>query len=286
VFVAVAECHSFTLAADTLGVSVSAASMQVRSLEQYLGLPLFRRNGRLVELTDEAGRLLPKVRDSLATLQDAIHEARVARGSGALHVSMLHSFLVQWLSPRLRDFQAAHPQIDLNVEASQAPVDFNKTGMHAAIRLGKGNWPTLHVEKLLDEWIVPVCRPDLLQKWGTVNSADDLTRYRLLHSTTEPWTAWHSGSFSPGSWPETGLGVDDSAAIVQLAVSGAGLALARWSLIGDEVRRGQLALASRTITRYELSYYFVCLPRVRSLKKVAAFRDWIFAQAASYPGPP
>jgi LysR family transcriptional regulator, glycine cleavage system transcriptional activator len=286
VFVAVAECRSFTLAADALGVSVSAASMQVRALEQYLGLPLFRRDGRLVELTDEARRLLPKVRDSLATLQDAVHEARVARSSGALYVSMLHSFLVQWLSSRLQDFQATHPEIDLNVEASQAPVDFNKTGVHAAIRLGKGNWPALHVEKLLDEWIVPVCRPDLLQKWGPINSADDLTRYRLLHSTTEPWIAWRSGCFSPGSWPETGLGVDDSAAIVQLAVSGAGLALARWSLIGDEVRRGQLAVASRTVTRYELSYYFVCLPRVRGLRKVVAFRDWIFAQAAGFPVPP
>jgi LysR family transcriptional regulator, glycine cleavage system transcriptional activator len=285
VFVAVAECRSFTLAADALGVSVSAASMQVRALEQYLGLPLFRRDSRLVELTAEAEQLLPKIRDSLATLQDAIEEARVARGSGVLRISMLHSFLVQWLSPRLPDFQARHPEIHLHVETSPVPIDFNKTGMHAAIRFGAGRWPALRAEKLLDEWLVPVCRPDMLHKLGPINGTDDLTRYRLLHSTTEPWTAWLSGE-AGRYWPTTGLGADDSAAIVQLAVSGAGLALARWSLIRDELRRGQLALASSTITRYSFSYYFVCLPRMRTVKKVATFRDWMFEQAASFPPPP
>jgi LysR family transcriptional regulator, glycine cleavage system transcriptional activator len=285
VFMAVAECRSFTLAADALGVSVSATSMQVRSLEQYLGLPLFRRDGRLVEPTAEALQLLPRIRDGLSTLQQAIDETRVARGSGTLYISTLPSFLLQWLSPRLPDFLAQHPEINLRVEASSIPVDFNTTGITASVRFGDGNWPALHAEKVLDEWLVPVCRPDLLKKFGPVNGHEDLTRYHLLHSTTEPWSNWLSG-LPANCWPETGMGFDDSAAVVRLAASGKGLALARWSLIADELGRGELALASKRITSFARRYYFVCSPKMRGLKKVAAFRDWLINQAASFPVPP
>lgn len=286
VFVAVAECGSFTLAADALGVSVSAASMQVRSLEEYLGLPLFRRQGGLMRPTTEAQLLLPRIRDSLATLQQTIEEARIARGTGALYVSTLSSFLLQWLSPRLHEFQTRHPEIHLYVEASSVAIDFAATGFHAAIRYGSGVWPALHTEKLLDEWLVPVCRPDLLEKFGPVSTEDDLSRYRLLHCPTEPWSAWLTGDVERSGWPTSGLGADNSAAIVRLAVSGAGLALARWSLIGQELERGQLALASKRVTPFPLRYYFVCPPKVRNLKKVAAFRDWLVAQAAQSPRPP
>jgi LysR family transcriptional regulator, glycine cleavage system transcriptional activator len=285
VFLMVAEYHSFTLAADALGVSVSAASMQVRSLEQYLGLPLFHRSGRLVEPTAEALQLLPRVREGLSTLQTAIDDARIARGSGTLHVSVLPSFALQWLSRRLPDFESRHPGIHLRVEASSIAVDFNTSGVHAAIRFGKGGWPGVHAQKLLDEWLVPVCRPDLLERLGPVESPDDLTRYRLLHSTTEPWSVWLSGQ-PDERWPESGFGLDDSAAVVRIATTGAGLALARWSLIADEVQSGELALASRRITPFARRYYFVCAPQARGLRKIETFRGWLFEQARKFPSPP
>jgi LysR family transcriptional regulator, glycine cleavage system transcriptional activator len=285
VFVMVAECRSFTLAADALGVSVSAASMQVRSLEEYLGLSLFRRAGRIVEPTAEAAQLLPRIRDGLAALQFAIDDARAARGAGMLHVSALASFVAQWLSPRLHDFERRHPSIQLRIEASHVAVDFAATGIHAAIRFGAGGWPGVHAEKLLDEWLVPVCRPELLEKLGPVESHADLSRYRLLHSTTEPWTIWLSGLVEE-RWPDSGLGFDDSATIVRLAAAGAGLALARWSLIAEEVRTGELAIASRRITPFGRRYYFVCSPKARGLKKLEAFRAWLLAQAALFAAPP
>ncbi len=166
------------------------------------------------------------------------------------------------------------------------PIDFAATGFHVAIRYGHGDWPALHAEKLLDEWLVPVCRPDLLEKFGAVNGKDDLSRYRLVHCPTEPWSAWLTGEVESTSWPTSGLGADNSAAIVHLAVSGAGLALARWSLITDELERGQLALASKRVLPFPRRYYLVCPPKMRNLKKVAAFRDWIMAQAAEFPRPP
>jgi LysR family glycine cleavage system transcriptional activator len=284
VFVAVAEQLSFTRAAETLGVSVSAASMQVQALEQHLGLPLFRRDGRGVELTAEGVQLLPRVRDGLAQLQTAIDDTRQIRTTGTLRISTLHSFLLQWLLPRLPDFEARHPRISLLVETSNTAVDFNRSNVQAAIRFGSGVWPSLYCEKVLEEWLVPVCSPAMLAKLGPVHSTADLGRYRLLHSSTEPWDNWLSGK-SADRWPESGNAFDDSAAVVHSAVAGRGLALARWSLVAAEVQGGRLAVASPIITPYQRGYYFVCLPRVRALAKVATLRDWLFAQAEAFPRP-
>ena len=164
--------------------------MQVQALEDYLRVPLLRRNGRQVELTPQGALLRPKVEQALADLERAIDEARADRGSGPLRVTTIASFLAQWLLPRLPDFTSHHAGIDVQIHTSTELVDFVKTGMDAAIRFGAGTWPRLHVQKLFDEWLVPVCTPALLQRHGPIAEARDLKRYRLLHSTYEPWTAW------------------------------------------------------------------------------------------------
>jgi LysR family glycine cleavage system transcriptional activator len=283
VFVSVADSQSFTRAADLLGVSVSAVSMQIRSLEQYLGVKLFRRDGRLVIPTSDALPLLPRIREGMFVLQQALEDGRASHGSGAIYISVLPSFVTQWLTPRLADFQARHPRLHLRISASPA-MDFHTTGMHAAIRLGGGQWPGTHAQLLLNEWLVPVCRPDLLRKLGPVESLDDLERYPLIHSTMETWESWLTG-IPDNHWPETGLGLDDSAAVVRAAVKGVGLALARWSLVGDELRDGQLAIASSRITPFTRRYYFVCLPSMVHVKKVCAMRDWLLEQAAAFATP-
>src|SRR5688572_28327885 len=149
VFVATAEQLSFSRAAAVLGVSIGAVSMQIRALEEYLRAPLFRRRGRVVHLTSEGERLLPKVRSSLESLERAIDEARVEGRSGILMISMLTSFLQQWLLPRLPNFEERHPDIDLRLHTSGSPVDFLRSDIKAAIRFGTGHWPMLHAEKLL-----------------------------------------------------------------------------------------------------------------------------------------
>jgi LysR family transcriptional regulator, glycine cleavage system transcriptional activator len=286
VFVAVAEHLSFTRAADALGVTASAASMQIQALEDYLRVPLFRRNGRQVEMTPDAEALRPKVEQALADLERAIDEARADRGAGPLRITMLASFLAQWLLPRLRDFTAKHPGIDVQVHTSTERVDFVKTGIHAGIRFGGGTWPRLHSEKMVGEWLVPVCTPALLERLGPVTSANDLTHYRLLHSTSEPWTAWLLDGGPEEVWPTSGAAFDDSVAIVRTAADGQGLALARWSLVADEVRSGRLAVASPRIVDSARAYWFVCPPSHLTLDKVVLFRDWLRTQAESFPTPP
>src|SRR5262249_20058429 len=152
--------------------------------------PLFRRNGRQVELTSEAELLLPKVEQALADLERAIDEARADRGSGPLRVTTLAFFLAQWLLPRLPEFASRHSNVDVQIHTSTKLADFVKVGMDAAIRFGAGAWPRMHSEKLLDEWLVPVCTPALLEQHGPIAEARDLRRYKLLHSPYEPWTAW------------------------------------------------------------------------------------------------
>jgi LysR family glycine cleavage system transcriptional activator len=284
VLVTVADCQSFTRAADMLGVTASAVSMQISSLEDYLGIKLFRRDGRLVKPTGEATLLLPRIREGLAGLHEALEEGRMSRGSGGtLYISSLPSFAIQWLMPRMMDFQSRFPRLHLRVSLSVA-MDFTTNGMHAAIRFGAGNWAGVQEQFLLNEWLVPVCRPGLLKAHGPVESLEDLKRYPLIHSTGEPWSAWISGS-SENYWPESGLGLDDSGAVVRLAATGAGLALARWALIGEELRTGELVLASKRITPFTRRYYFVWLPSMSHIKKITLFRDWLLEHAAAFPTP-
>jgi len=283
VFVAVAERLHLTRAADALGVTVSAASMQIQALEQYLGVPLFRRQGRLMELSEHGAQLLPKIRDGLNALHDAINDSRAVRSQGPLHISTLGSFVTQWLMARLPQFEVLHPDIDLRIEASSALVNFRSSEVHAAIRLCGGNWPGLYSDKLMDEWLVPVCQPAMLAKLGPVSDHADLKRYRLLHSVTEPWTCWLLG----GEQDESSLRIitDDSAAIVRAAETGGGLALARWSLVADDVRIGRLAVASKKFVPYNRTYYFVCPPKHCNVPKVAAFHSWLRAEAAKQAAP-
>jgi LysR family transcriptional regulator, glycine cleavage system transcriptional activator len=285
VFVAVAEHKSFTRGADALGVTASAASMQIQALEDYLRVPLLRRNGRQVELTSEGEMLRPKVEQALADLERAIDEARADRGSGPLRITTLASFLAQWLLPRLPDFTARHARLDVQVHTSTELVDFVKTGMDAGIRFGAGSWPRLHCQKLIEEWLVPVCTPALLKRHGTIGEARDLTRYKLLHSTYEPWTAWLLEGGPAEVWPASGSAFDDVVSIVRAAEAGQGLALSRWSLVADLVALGRLAVAGRAVHSAH-GYHFVCPPAHLTLEKVALFREWLTGECARFPPPP
>jgi LysR family transcriptional regulator, glycine cleavage system transcriptional activator len=285
VFVAVADHMSFTRGADALGLTTSAASMQIQSLEDYLGVALLRRNGRHVELTAAGVALWPKVERALADLERAIDEARADRGSGPLRITTLAFFLAQWLLPRLPTFTALHPAIDVQIETSVALSDFVKESADVGIRCGPGVWPRLHAEKLFDEWLVPVCTPALLKSHGTIAEARDLSRYQLLHSPYEPWSAWLLEGATQDIWPRSGPAFDDAVAIVRAAEAGQGLALARWSLVADDVSRARLAVAGRAV-RSRHGWHFVCPSAHLAMSKVAAFRSWLTQESSRFPAPP
>jgi len=284
-FEAVAAHGSFTTAADALYVTTGAVSMQVKSLEDYLQVKLFRRGARRVELTTEGELLLPFVKRGLDELEQGFQVLKQARGGGTLVVSTIGSFLQKWLLPRMGAFTEAHPEIDLQVRTSPDLADFARDDVQVAIRIGRGNWPHLHVEKLLDDWLVPICSPALYARHGALRELGSTGTYPLLHSNSEPWSLWTAGAQRADfvdHWPRTGTAFDDSASVIEAAEQGQGLALARWSIAGDAIASGRIVAAFATRVPFPRSYYFVCPEAYLGLAKVAKFRSWIIDTAAQW----
>jgi LysR family glycine cleavage system transcriptional activator len=284
VFESVAAHLSFTEAAEALHVTPAAVSMQIRALEEYLRVPLFRRKGRTVSLTAEGELLLPGVRRGLGTLQQSMQQLRQDRSSGALSISTLASFLQKWLLPRLPRFHDRHPDIELSIHTSRTPVDFASSDFHAAVRMSTGPSAGLYSEKLMDEWFVPVCTRELLSKYGPLRDAADLKRFPLLHSSDEEWSLWlHPGS-GPG-WQERGTAFDDSLTVLAGAEQGIGLALTRWSLAAQDLASGRIVRASDRTVPCPRAYYFVCPETYVGMPKVQQLLTWLREMAAAFPHP-
>jgi LysR family transcriptional regulator, glycine cleavage system transcriptional activator len=285
VFEAVAAHLSFSAAADALNVTPAAVSQQIKTLEAYLQLPLFRRSGRRVEVTPEGLELLPAVRSGLEKLESAMQQMKQQRHAGPLQVSLISSFLLLWLLPRIRSFRRKYPDVELRFHTSRDLVDFARTTNHVAIRFGRGDYPNLHVEKLLSDWVVPVASPDLIKQHGTIERGSSLSKYPLLESDDVPWQVW-TQSDEESAWHNRAPTIDDSAGILAAAEEGLGYALARWTLVARALQKGTLRLAGKGALPYTSSYYFVCPESFLSLPKVAHFREWIFAAAGAFPPPP
>jgi LysR family transcriptional regulator, glycine cleavage system transcriptional activator len=284
VFEAVATHLSFSLAADALHVTPAAVSQQIKALEGYIQVPLFRRSGRRVEITDEGLELLPAVRSGLQKLESAIQQVKHHGRAGPLQISTLASFLQIWLLPRIGSFRRNSPNVELRFHTSRELVDFSRTPNHVAIRFGRGNYPNLHCEKLLDDWLVPVARPDLIKRHGMIERGADLSRFPLLESGDEPWSVW-SELDADAAWHSRAPSIDDSAGLLAAAEEGLGYVLARWTLAARSLQKGSLALAGKGALPYGFAYYFVCPKSFLELPKVAQFRDWIFAAAREFPPP-
>jgi LysR family glycine cleavage system transcriptional activator len=284
VFEAVATHLSFSAAADALNVTPAAVSQQIKTLEGYIQVPLFRRSGRRVEITAEGLELLPAVRAGLEKLEAALQQIKHYRRAGPLQISLLASFLQIWLLPRIRSFRRKYPNVELRFHTSRELVDFSRTTHHVAIRFGRGNYANLHCEKLLDDWLVPVASPDLVKQYGLIDRGADLSKYPLLESDDEPWGVWRRTD-EEAAWQSRAPSIDDSAGLLIAAEEGLGYALARWTLVARALQKGTLRLAGKEAVPFGSAYYFVCPKNFLALPKVTQFREWIFAAAREFPGP-
>jgi LysR family glycine cleavage system transcriptional activator len=285
VFEAVASRLSFSAAAEALNVTPAAVSQQVKSLEDYLQVPLLRRMGRKVELTAEGARLLPGTREGLDALVAALQEARQLRIGGPIRVSTLSSFMQTWITPRLGQLQVRHPDLQVDWHTSREAVDFARSDFHAALRLGPGPYDGLHAVKLMDEWIVAVAAPAVLAKHGSLDDREDLEGLPRLHARDEPWPRWRPDA-QAAPWPSGPGTIDDSVSVLIAAAEGLGYAVVRWSLAATEIERGRLVLASRRSVLIRYAYWFVCPEAYADLPKVEALRRWLTEQAAAFRPPP
>lgn len=284
VFEAVAAHLSFTDAADALHVTPAAVSMQIRTLEAYLRVPLFRRSARAIALSAEGALLLPGVRRGLSELQQAMRQLRQDRSGGALNISTLASFLQKWLLPRLPHFHDRHPNIELSIHTSRTPVEFAQGDFHAAVRMTSAPTPGVYNEKVLDEWFLPVCSPGLLARHGPLRTPADLKRYPLLRSSDESWSLWLRRG-AKADWRERGAAFDDSLTVLAAAEQGQGLALTRWTLAAEDLATGRIVRASEEVVPCPRAYYFVCPEGYLALPKVQELLEWLRGSALAFPKP-
>jgi LysR family glycine cleavage system transcriptional activator len=279
-FDAAARTQSLTKAAEALNLTHGAISHQIKSLERDLAVRLVERAGRGIRLTDEGERFATRVRAAFAELAAAVNEIAARANPRQLRVSVVPSFAARWLLPRIGRFVAAHPDVDLDVRANMTYVDFRRDDDDLAIRYGYGDWPDVHVERLLDDQFFPVCSPRLANGRLPARPAD-LARYPLLRSDDEPWKPWFEAAGL--DWPEPTRGpiFNDSSHMLQAASEGQGIALARQCLLGNDVRNGVLVRLFDVSIPAPKRFYLVYPPRMANSPKLSQFRSWLHDEIAA-----
>ncbi len=282
-FEAAARHLSFTRAAEELNVTQAAVSHQVKALEERLGLQLFKRRGRTLILTEQAQRYLPAVRDAFDRLATATSQLLAPNAESTLTVSVMTSFAAQWLVPRIANFRDHHPEIDVRLHASDQLVHFVRDDVDVAIRYGRGVWPDLRIDKLFEENIFPVCSPALLSGPKPLKQLSDLGHHSLLHETGVriDWRAWLTAAGVSLACADRGTTFSHSLMVVQAAVNGQGVALGRTPLVDTELANGTLVKPFDVSIPGQAAHYFVCPITTAEQPKIAAFRQWLRAEAAA-----
>lgn len=281
-FEAAARHMSFTHAAAELNVTQTAISHQIRRLEEQLGLKLFHRRNRALELTREAQDYLPSIRSAFEDLRKATDRLRRADHDGVLTVTTTASLAAKWLVGHVAAFQDAHPAIEVRLTTSAHLVDFRREDVDLGIRYGRGAWPGLRADWLLAERLFPVCHPSLLAGPVPLRDPADLANHTLLHTTVsrEDWQLWLTAAGLPVEIARRrGLVFDQWFMSIQAAMEGLGVALGRTHLVEADIAAGRLTVPFDTVLPQDAGYYIVTPEGRPDSPKIALFRDWILAAA-------
>lgn len=290
VFEAAARHLSFTKAAEELNVTPGAVSQQIKALEDFLGAPVFRRQKRALLLTDEAQASLPMLREAFDKLAEAGEILSRRRESGRLTVSVAPSLASKWLVPRLDRFHESHPDIEVWISADMDVVDFAADDIDLAIRYGPGGYPGLVVEHLMAESIVPVCSPRLLIDEHPLKSPQDLAGHTLLHDgspdkdeSCPTWPMWLKAAGVKNVDGCRGPKFNQSSLVIEAAVAGKGVALAKSALALADLEAARLVMPFDMTTPTEFAYYIVYPHSKESSPAVKAFAAWLREEAAATP---
>ncbi len=287
---AVARHLNFRAAAEELALTQSAVSRQIQGLEDDVGVSLFLRHTRAVELTSAGAQLLRAVLPSLERIDSAVRMIRQSAGRKSVAISTWASFASMWLIPRLEGFQREHPDIDIRIDATDTAVDLDTTDVDLALRYSlPANVPG-HAQRLFGEQLTPVLSPWLLKSGPRLEKAQDLAQFALVEAgdvhrshftellTWQRWlSAQHLSRFEPKRW----LSFNYAHQIAQAALTGQGVALVRTPLIAESLASGDLVEPfPRLRLDSPLAYWLIVGPRNAARPEVLAFCDWLRAQAA------
>ena len=287
-FEAAARHLNFSRAADELSVTPGAVSQQSQNLEDYIGASLFKRTPRGLLLTDAAQTALPALREAFDRLAEAASLLTAAVDGRRLTLTAPPSFAAKWLVPRLGRFEVAHPQVDVWLSADMDLVDFATGDVDLAVRYGGGLYPGLETQKLMQETVIPVLSPELAAA-NPVAEPADLTRHVLLHDgspsadeSCPDWTMWLAARGVKGVDGTRGPRFNQSSLVIEAAVAGRGVALAKRTLAQDDLDAGRLVAPWPISTDVAFAYYVVHPKAKARLPQVKAFVSWITAEAAAH----
>jgi LysR family transcriptional regulator, glycine cleavage system transcriptional activator len=298
-FEAAARHLSFTKAADELGVTPGAVSVQVRAIEEQLGVRLFWRTSRAVRLTGAGEAMLRAAREALDVLARAVERVGPAGDRRVLTVSVGMSFAAKWLVPRLERFRRLRPGVDVRLDVTERLADFAREEVDVAIRFGSGAYPGLRADPLFAaEEVFPVCGPRLLEGERPLRQPADLRHHVLIHEDWRAegdgwagwpdWPMWLLAAGVEGVDPSGGIRFKETALVIQAAVEGQGVALGAASLVGDDLAAGRLvrpfALALKGPARF--AYHLVAPRATADRPLVKAFRDWVLEEMRGTGGKP
>ena len=279
-FEAAARSESFTRAAEELSVTQGAVSHQVKALEATLGVKLFNRERQRLVMTEAGREYLAVVRDALDRIAVGTERLVQRQSSGVLTVSTSPDFAAKWLVNRLGRFAESHPEIDLRVSATAHYIDFAREDVDLAVRHGDGNWSGLDVVRLCSERLFPVCAPKLVSGRNRIAKASDLLKFPLLR--LDDWKNWSRWFDAAGvAAPVTpGPVLNRASMLIDAAVDGQGVALARTALAAWDLINGRLVKPIDVSLRMPNTYWIVCPTATSALPKITTFREWLLAEAA------
>lgn len=305
-FESAARHLSVKRAAAELNVTPAAVSHQIKALEGYLGVQLFFRHNRALELTDAARAALPKLRDGFDSLAQAVQQLRAYQGSGQLTVSAAPSFAARWLMPRLHRFFEARSEIDVRVSArlrqpaaggrsaaaERTTIDAWLADSDVAILYGRGDYPGFRVDKLLPLTITPICSPKLIiDREHPLLWPRDLQHHLLLHDDTGElydgvsfWEVWLKAAGVAGIDVTRGPRFSHAVLAFEAAAEGHGIVATMPILAEADLNAARLVTPFALRVPLESAYYLVCSEAVATRPSVSGFREWLLAEAARETG--
>jgi LysR family transcriptional regulator, glycine cleavage system transcriptional activator len=288
IFAVAARHLSFTKAANELHLTQSAISHRIRSLEDELGVVLFNRLTRRLELTLVGQALARRIDRAVGDIARAVADLDEASDERRLSVTVLPSVAAYWLVPRLPRFHACNPGIELQVIADPSLRDLRSAGIDLALRFGRGAYPGYAATILMPDRVFPVCSPRLIAKHGPITSIETLLDLPLLHdSSTEgdgsgsDWRSWLNYLGRDDLNSDNGQRFSEAGLLIEAAVLGLGVALGRASLVSNLVANGTLICPLPLTAPTAFSYYLLALSEAATLPKIVRFREWLQAEAAA-----
>ncbi|MEM7214609.1 MAG: transcriptional regulator GcvA [Pseudomonadota bacterium] len=285
-FEAAGRHMQFQAAAEELGVTPAALSYQIRQLEEFIGIKLFRRLNRSVELTREGRMISPGVIEAFETMEQTFALLKPEEEDNTLVISTGPAFSAKWLAPRLHSYLEENPEIDFRLSANLKLTDFDRDGVDAVIRFGAGNYPDLYVEPLFQEISTPLISPTLFSEAGGKADETLFKKAKLIHDESlrfleaSQWETWLKAMGYDSVDAERGAHFNHADHCIEAAVDGGGIVMARLGFAFREINAGRLIAPFRHAISAKGGFYFCCPPEYLEKEKVLHFLAWLRDEAA------